>query len=343
MIAIAALTLAPGQVGGSETYLRELLRALARVGALEYRAVLPLAAADAAGGLPAATLDLGANRGTAFARAVFDPRLRRYLAPADVVHYPLTVPAPHGGRRRAVTLHDVQHLDLPQLFSRRELAYRRVAYDRAARRADRVIVVSEFVKRRAVDRLRIDARRIHVTPLGVDATTLTPGGASREPFLLYPARPWPHKNHARLFAAFDLIRRQRPELRLVLTGGGTYDRLPDGVENRGHIPRAEVVDLLRRAAALVFPSLYEGFGLPPLEAMACACPVACSDRGALPEVVGHAARLFDPTDPAAIAEAVLDVLRDPGPWVERGLARAAEFSWDETARRTDAVYADLLM
>jgi alpha-1,3-rhamnosyl/mannosyltransferase len=99
---------------------------------------------------------------------------------------------------------------------------------------------------------------------------------------------------------------------------------------------------MRRASALVFPSLYEGFGLPPLEAMACGCPVACSNVAALPETVGDAARLFDPRDPRAIADAVLEVLADPAPWVERGLARASLFSWDRTARETDAVYGELL-
>jgi glycosyltransferase involved in cell wall biosynthesis len=244
--------------------------------------------------------------------------------------------------RSAVTLHDVQHLDLPQMFSRAERAYRAVAYDRAARLADRVIVISEFAKARVVERLGVDPHRIDVTPLGVDHATLVPGDASREPFVLYPAKPWPHKNHARLFEAFALVRSERPDLRLVLTGGGRHGALPDGVEDRGHLPRAEVVRLLQTASSLVFPSLYEGFGLPPLEAMACGCPVACSNAAALPEVVGAAARLFDAHDPGAIAAGILDVLADPAPWVERGLARAAQFSWDETARRTDAVYAELL-
>ena len=127
----------------------------------------------------------------------------------------------------------------------------------------------------------------------------------------------------------------------MLTGGGDFSDVPDGVEARGHVARAEVVSLMQRASALVFPSLYEGFGLPPLEAMACGCPVASSNAAALPETVGDAARLFDPHDPRAIAEAIVDVLADPQHWVDRGLARAATFSWDETARATDAVYGEL--
>jgi glycosyltransferase involved in cell wall biosynthesis len=128
----------------------------------------------------------------------------------------------------------------------------------------------------------------------------------------------------------------------VLTGGGNFAGIPDGVEARGHVPWDEVVGLMQRAAALVFPSLYEGFGLPPLEAMACGCPVACSNAAALPETVGDAARLFDPRDPRAIAAATLEVLSDADEWSRRGLARAARYSWTETARATDAVYGELL-
>jgi glycosyltransferase involved in cell wall biosynthesis len=204
-----------------------------------------------------------------------------------------------------------------------------------------VIVLSEFVRDRAIEKLRLRPGAIRVVPPGVDHARFRPGDAEREPFLLYPARPWPHKNHGRLFEAFALLRSERPDLRLVLTGGGDFSSLPDGVEARGHVPWDEVIASMRRASALVFPSLYEGFGLPPLEAMACGCPVACSNAAALPEVVGDAARLFDPRDPRAIADAVLEVLADPQPWVERGLAHAQRYSWDETARLTDAVYGEL--
>ena len=343
MIAVALLTLYPGVVGGSETYARELLRALGRVGTQDVRVVLPPVARDAADGLPSLVVDgYGARgRAAAMARAALDPRLAALVRDADVVHYPLTVPVPRTRAARVVTLHDVQHLDLPQLTSRAERLYRSVAYDRAARRADRVLVISEFVKERAVARLGLDPDRVVVTPLAVDHAQLVPGAREREPFVLYPAKPWPHKNHERLFEAFALVRRERPELRLVLTGSGRFPPLPEGAETRGYVSRAEVIDLMQRASALVFPSLYEGFGLPPLEAMACGCPVACSNVASLPEVVGDAARLFDPRDARPIADGILDVLREPAPWVERGLARAERFSWDETARRTDAVYAEL--
>ncbi|HXK14615.1 MAG TPA: glycosyltransferase family 1 protein, partial [Gaiellaceae bacterium] len=219
---------------------------------------------------------------------------------------------------------------------------RSVAWHRSLRSAQRVITISEFVRERAIEQLKLDPERLRAIPLGLDHDELQPGTSEREPFLLYPARRWPHKNHERLLEAFAILRRERPELRLVLTGGGDFPAVPDGVEVRGLVPRAEVVSLMQRASALVFPSLYEGFGQPPLEAMACGCPVASSNAASLPEVVGDAARLFDPHDPQAIADAAREVLDDPKPWIERGFARAAQFSWDATARATDAVYAELL-
>lgn len=338
MVCLSLLTLVPGVSGGSEVYVRELLRRLEAHAAFVYRILLPPSAADTGGGLPSVVAGHGGPRPL----ALLCSALGRPLRNADLVHYPLTVPVPRAKIPTVVTLHDLQHRDLPQLFSRAERTYRSIAYDRAAQRADAVIVISEFVRGRALELLGLDPSKVHVTPLGLDHATLRPGTDAREPFLYYPARPWPHKNHGTLFEALALIRRERPDLRLVLTGGGELPPLPEGVEALGHVPRARVIGLLQRASALVFPSLYEGFGLPPLEAMACGTPVACSNAGALPEVVGDAARLFDPRDPRAIADATLEVLSDRGPWVERGLARAAGFSWDETASATEDVYRALL-
>ncbi len=348
MVGISLLTLVPGELGGSETYVRELLRGLHRVGEQEYEVLLPPVAPTASEGLPSTIATeyrvartIPERLAAMMVAAARQGPLRAHLRDADVVHYPLTIRLP-ALKRSVVTLHDVQHLDLPSMFPRSERLFRSVAWDRSALHADRVIAISAFVRDRAVARLGIAESRVRVVPLGIDHDELSPDDGAREPFLLYPARAWPHKNHARLFEAFALLRGERPELRLVLTGGGSFPSVPDGVDARGLVERTELVSLMRLASALVFPSLYEGFGLPPLEAMACGCPVACSNAGALPEVTGDAARLFDPHDPRAIADAVRDVLAAGDEWSERGLRRAAEFSWDETARATDAVYAELL-
>jgi glycosyltransferase involved in cell wall biosynthesis len=349
MLAIALLTLVPGELGGSESSTRELLRALARVGTLDYRVYLPPVAPDASEGLPAEVVaeyrrarsipERLAAMGLATARP---GPLRRHLAAAGAVHYPLTIRLPSVAVPSAITLHDVQHLDLPHLFSRGERAFRSLAYHRSARAARVVIVPSAFVRDRAVELLSLDAGRIRVVHHGIDHERFSPDGEPREPFLLYPARPWPHKNHARLYEAFARVRRDRPELRLVLTGGGHGSDFPDGVEARGNVSLDELVSLYRRAAAVVFPSLYEGFGLPPLEAMACGCPVACSVAASLPEVCGDAARYFPPNDPEEMAAAVEDVLADEARWSAKGIAHAAGFTWERSAWAHEDVYRELL-
>jgi glycosyltransferase involved in cell wall biosynthesis len=260
----------------------------------------------------------------------------------DVAHYPLTVPIPQVEVPTVVTVHDLQHRDLPGFFGHGRRSFRRIAYDRAAKNAEAVIVTSEFVRDRAVELVGLDRDRVHVIPLGIDHDVFQPGDDEREPFILYPARPWLHKNHARLFEAFAALRATRPQLRLVLTGGGLerLEPLPEGVENLGVVPSEELASLYRRAACLVYPSLYEGFGLPPLEAMASGCLVAASNVSAVPEVCGDAAVLFDPTDPDAIAAGILETQDREDELRGKGLARAAEFTWDETARRHEAVYAE---
>jgi glycosyltransferase involved in cell wall biosynthesis len=349
VVGLALLTLVPGLLGGSESATTELLRTLSRRGTLPYRVFLPAGAPDGAQGLPSevvpeyrfATTIPGRLGAMGLAAARPSP-LEQHLAGLGAVHYPLTIRIPPSGAPTAITLHDVQHLDLPRLFSRGERAFRSLAYHRSARSARIVIVPSAFVRHRAIELLELEPGKIRVIHHGIDHARFTPGEEEREPFLLYPARPWPHKNHERLFAAFELLRRDRPELRLVLTGGGHGADAPDGVTVLGNVSEDELVSLYRRAAALAFPSLYEGFGLPPLEAMACGCPVACSNVASLPEVCGDAAWYFRPEDPHSIAEAVSGILDDPAPWIERGLAHAAGFTWERSAEEHEAVYRELL-
>ncbi len=348
MVGIALLTLVPGELGGSESSTMELLREFARSSELDLRVYVPPVAPDAGQGLPtevvreyraARTLR---ERLRAMAQAALRPGpLCVRLAKEQVVHYPLTIRIPPVRLPSVVTLHDVQHLDLPHLFSRGERLFRALAYHRSARSATLVVVPSDFVRDRALARLGLDPSRVRTIHHGIDHARFTPTDEPREPFLLYPAKRWAHKNHDRLFEAFRLIRARHPELRLVLTGGG-HDpaSAPDGVEILGYVDEEALVSLYRRATAVVFPSLYEGFGQPPLEAMACGCPVAASNAAALPEVCGDAARLFDPSSAEAIAAAVDDVLADPGAWSARGLAHARGFTWAAAARRYEQCYRD---
>jgi glycosyltransferase involved in cell wall biosynthesis len=195
-----------------------------------------------------------------------------------------------------------------------------------------VIAISEHARETLIERLSLDPARVRTIHLGVDLERFSPSEDEREAFLLYPANRWPHKNHGTLFRALELL----PEHRLVLTGSG--GEAPARVEALGRVPQEELVSLYRRAAAVVFPSLYEGFGQPVLEALACGCPVACSDLPALREVAGDAAEYFDPLEPESIADATRRAIARGG---ASGPERAARFTWDECARRHDDVYREL--
>jgi glycosyltransferase involved in cell wall biosynthesis len=343
MIALAMLTLAPGGMGGSEEAARTLTAALAEHGSIDYRVLAPPDALDVANGLPvrAEGAPGAANRLVALGHALAS---RSAVDGADAVHYPFTVPAPQPGRPHAVTLHDVLHLDLPELVSRPVRAFRRLAYDAASRRADRVIVPSAFVRDRAIARLGLDPARVRVIHHAVDTATFHPPERDeREPFVLFPARPWPHKNHAFLFQAFAEVRRERPELELVLTGGGhNAIRLPGGVRSLGLVPRQELAALYRRASVLVFPSRYEGFGLPVLEAMASGLRVAAADIPAVREVVGDAAILFAPTSVRDAANAILEAVDAGDELGGRGVSIAQTFTRERLAHAHDAVYNELL-
>jgi glycosyltransferase involved in cell wall biosynthesis len=325
------------------------VRALERVGEHEYRVFVPSIVEDLEGrqvrSYRAARTMPGRMRAMAEA-AVRPGPIRRELRldELDAVHFPLTVMLPRfDDPPAAVSLLDIQHLFYPEFFSRAERRYRRLAYGWSLREARTVIAISRHVKESLVERMDVEVDRIEVIHLGLDHDLFRPGEEPREPFLLYPANPWPHKNHERLFEALTRLRREHPGLRLVLTGSG-LERLspPEGVEVRGRVPREQLASLYRRASALVFPSLYEGFGQPPLEAMASGCPVACSTAGALPEVCGSAARYFDPMSVDEMVEAVLTVLDNPDRLVERGLERAAEFTWDACGHAHDRVYRGLV-
>lgn len=375
-VAFSLLTLDPGQVGGSETYARGLLAAFARGKGPERVTVLagPRAAPgllDVAGGPvtieTVAGLDLGAGRGgraLALARGmVRAPAVSRELASAaDVLHLPLTVPIPRAGTVASVlTLFDLLHHDVPELFGQAERAFRRIAYDRAAQHATRVVTVSAHSRERIIDRLGIapgavtaihpgvDHARFHPGPVWSDPSALASCALPEPPWLLYPAALWPHKNHATLLEALAGC----PEdLSLVLTGAAFGREEPlreaaarlgvgDRVHHLGWVRGEAMPALCRAATGMVFPSLAEGFGQPPIEAMACGCPVAASDTGAVAEACGGAALAFAPGDPPGMARAMTRLVCDDqlrGELREAGVARARAFTWERSAERHAEIY-----
>jgi glycosyltransferase involved in cell wall biosynthesis len=353
MVGISLLTLVPGVFGGSAVYSEALLQALSRVGELEYGVFVPTIAREAGDGLPTTVVGgYAASRTTpgrlaAMTRATLFPgTVRRELDPGrlQALHYPLTVMVPTVDQVPSVTtVHDVLHVVYPRFFTRTERAYRWLIYRRLANSSRLVIAPSEHSKELLTRKVGVRAERVRVIPHGVDHKRFSPDTQVREEFLFYPADYYPHKNHERLLQAFARVRRTRPDLRLVLAGRG-LERLPDApaVEIRSRVTPDDLVDLYHRSSALVFPSLHETFGLPPLEAMACGCPVASSNAGSLPEVCGDAARYFDPTSVDEMAASIVDVLATQAELGAQGLERAAQFDWDRSARSHDAVYRELL-
>lgn len=346
------LTLVPGGMGGSETYARELTRQFATTDEIAATAYVPANAAGFSEGIPeevatgvrtgpTARARLGAVASIMLDARRVPPRLRT----DRVVHFPFTIPVPRPARGQAFvqSLLDVQHLDLPHLFGRAELLFRRHFYEGAARRADAVITISEFARGRMIELLGIPGDRIHVAHLGVDADSFAPYFGEREEFVFYPARGWKHKNHARLIEAMRAVRVERPDMRLVLTGGGldALGEVPDWVDVRGLVPSSELRELYRRAAVLAFPSLYEGFGLPPLEAMASGCPVAATDAGSVPEVCGDAAVLFDPENSDAIAAGILDALARADELAKKGHEHVRAFTWERCRDVHVGVYREV--
>ena len=351
-VGISALTLIPGTVGGSETAYRALLREYHRHPELAVRVYLPTIAPAAAEGhthnvvrsYPASTSTAGRLYAMGSALAL-GGRIRRELRldELDVLHFPFSTMIPRVSSVPTVTsILDLQHEYMPEFFSKAELAYRKLIYGRSARDSDLVIAISEHARQTLIERLRVPEERVRVIHLGANLDVFTPSDDARGEFLLYPANRWLHKNHERLFAAFALLRTARPDLRLVLTGSGHEGRpVPPGVEVRGRVPTEELVHLYRTAAALVYPSLFEGFGIPLVEAMATGCPIAAANTSSLPEIAGDAAVLFDPTSVEAIAAGIEELLTDPAPYVSRGLERARLFTWARSADAHAAVYREL--
>jgi glycosyltransferase involved in cell wall biosynthesis len=280
---------------------------------------------------------------------------------ADVLHMTTYVAPPRSPCPMVVTIHDLSYLAYPNAFSRRVRTILTRLVPGSVARATCVIAVSEFTKQDVVRHYGTPPENIVVTHLapapaftrlgGPEPAALPAGVAG--PFILAVGNLEPRKNLRRLIDAFAiLVRDRRFTGQLVLVGKRTaadqeLERLITdlGLESRvvftGFVSEADLVRLYNRASVFAYPSLYEGFGLPPLEAMACGCPVVASNVTAIPEVLGTAALLVDPLDPAAIAQALGSVLDRPelaGKLREMGLRRAAEFSWDRTGRITQEVY-----
>lgn len=288
----------------------------------------------------------------------------------DIVHDPNGIApyaGPARGTKRLVTIHDAFPYVYPASHNWLDNWRYRWMLPWVARRADVVLTDSECSRRDLIHYLALPKPQVRTIYLGGDlrfrpVTDVNALSAMRarykieHPYLLYVGGVNARKNIARLLEAFAQVRARQPDVRLVIGGKrqwqtGEIDRtfqrlnLADAVQWTGYVRDEDLPALYSGAAAFVFPSLYEGFGLPPLEAMACGTPVITSNVSSLPEVVGDAALTVDPYDVGALAAAIERALTDEPLRAElraRGLARAAQFTWERAARDTMNVYRAVL-
>jgi alpha-1,3-rhamnosyl/mannosyltransferase len=357
--AVNLLWCRPGAVGGSEEYLARQLTGLRAVAPhLALRLVVPPDFADAH---PALVDGLDVRTGPPWTarrvgRLAAEPLwLPGQLAGVDVVHHgggtvPLRSPGPI-----LLTIHDLQYRSFPQYFSTIRRRYLEATMPRSARRAAAIAVPSEYVRGTVVDAFGVPPEQVVVVPHGVDnPAAVTDEATLRARYhlgdrrvVVYPAITHPHKGHRFLLDVLATAWTD-PDVVLVLLGGaGAADAdvsaaiaahgLGARVVRPGRVPSADRDGLVALAEALVFPSEYEGFGTPVLEAMALGTPVVCSDRASLPEVAGDAALVL-PLAPDAWSSALADVAARRDELIERGRQRAGQFTTTASGRALIGAY-----
>ena len=289
--------------------------------------------------------------------------------PVDVLHVQFTAP-PFCPCPVVVSIHDLSFEHLPQTFNRRSRTQLRLTVRHSARRAARILSLSEHTRRDIIATYGINAARVNAIPLAAP-DHFRPVMDNRElqrvrhtygidgEYILSVGSIQPRKNLARLIKAYAVLRGIGPAdklPKLVLAGkcAWLYDEtlhtlaesgVKDAVVLTGYVPESDLPALYSGALCFVYPSYFEGFGLPPLEAMKCGAPVMVGNRTSLPEVVGESALLVDPFDVDAIAAALKRLITDAALRNElssKGRERAEAFSWSETARKTLAVYQEVV-
>lgn len=268
---------------------------------------------------------------------------------------------PHVSGRVITTIHDMTWMRFPETMDRRNYRRLQKGMARSIARSSHILTISQFSKEEITDLTGVPKEQISVVPC---APSLSEGAADftlcaekfqiGKPYLLYVGTIEPRKNLVRLLRAYAILKREQGIVhQLVLAGGQGWEadeirRLAEetpGVVLTGYVSPAEKNALYQNAAAFVFPSLYEGFGIPPLEAMAFGCPVVCSNAASLPEVVGDAARLIDPLDESGIAQGIWDVLSNKeyaSRLTAAGYRQLEQYSWDASAEKLTEICAAAL-
>ena len=359
--------------GGNETYIANLIKSLAEIDGDNLYTIY-LANAGAA----AQWRESFTSRYKNFSVRLLPPptplvRVPVYLTyelfrrPVDVLHVQYTAP-PFCRVPVIVTIHDLAFERMPETFTRRGSFQLKLTVRRTAKKAARIATVSEYSRQDLLDIYKLPPEKVVVTYNGVESSfTPRPSvpneaeevrrrfGVSRD-FLLTVGSLQPRKNMVRLIRAYARLRSEREDFRpqLVIVGRKLWlaseifdevkrQRWADDVILTGYVADEDLPALYRAARAFVYPSLFEGFGLPPLEAMACGTPVVTSDVSSLPEVTGGAALLIDPNDERALANALIEIVSNErlrAELRERGIAQAKKFTWRDAAEKTLRLYQE---
>lgn len=349
---------------GIGTYIRALSRALSEVAPdRSFGALIPRSGHR--NGLPASWKTVPVSYGKYSAGEYLAMgRVIQSLSPA-VFHSPHFTMPRRPGVPSVVTIQDVIPLLFPKIFNRAKRTYARWMISHAVRVSHTVIATSETTKRALVDMFGLPAERVEVIPLGVSkeffvssvrneyADRFRSAFGIERPYILFVGNPKPHKGLDVLLRAYVDLRKRFPELELVIAGGAedslrrmlTRLGLPASVSGSvkaiGRTSDDDLIAAYAGAEVLAFPSMYEGFGLPALEAMAAGTPVVCSDGGALAEVAGDAAVVVPAGDAGALRDAIASVVTGDGlkgDLAARGVRRAERFTWNATAHSTLACY-----
>lgn len=382
-VGIDLTSFSPGQIGGVETYIRNVLNGFQHNPLLEGQQISLFGYAKAL-----ATISNTQGKVSSIALCPesglgnFAYRGLRWLAwrtlaynsaswfvqqyNFDVIHEPFSAYTLQTNRPVVLTVHDIQHEYYPTFFSSSELEFRKQWYTRSISGAQKVIAISEFTRRTIIEKYSIQPEDVVVIHYGLDPQFVKQTDQNQlskikekydlpQNFVFYPANSWPHKNHLGLLHAVRQLKVQgKLTFKLVLSGVVYPEHqniveeisklgLSDNVMHIGYVQHADIPVIYSLALALVFPSFFEGFGAPVMEAMGCGCPVLCSDVTSLPEIAGGAALLVDPNDEERLAMSIEVIANDASvreKLIELGLKRAKEFSWDRVARRTFEVYSE---
>jgi glycosyltransferase involved in cell wall biosynthesis len=361
---IGILLLAVGRkAGGIETYEVGLLRALADLDqANQYIIYCTDAKAQSAVGIHQKNFQFHVLRPRSrFVSLLVTLPFLLYLHKIDILHATFA-PPPWVHSKLVFTCHGLSNFLYPESFSPLTRLRLNWLYRIAIRRAERIVCVSEYTARQLQHEMNVSRDRLAVVAHGVDdvfhpaSRDAAKQSVARKfnvesPFVLYVGKLQKIKNVARLIEAFLLFRARHPEVKLVLAGRNLHEPslLPrhqkeQGIVRLGHVGLDDVADLYRAAEMLLFPSLFESFGMPAVEAMRCGTPVVASNAAAIPEVCGDGAYFVDPYSVEDMVNAMEAVYSDPSlreSLIQRGLRQSQQYSWHSAARKTLDVYTEV--